>query len=162
MIGNYLSKNFGLLKDQHYSFDANKNFLGFERDLLEGGKPNVYFYVVVDMNHLQLKEVIENHGRTSTELKKTDLERNYYLYPLEECFAITDKLVLGMNLNQAIRLYRAKDGELWTRFKMIMIQGWSAFYKKECGESFLGCLSFYQMCKERIDKEIYAKGNING
>jgi hypothetical protein len=163
MMKKYLQDTFGLLMDQHYSFDANKNFLGFERDLLEGGKPNVYFYVIVDMDHLQLKEVLEKNGRIPNLIKKPeDLKRKYYLYPFEECFAITDDMVLAMKMDRAIRLYRTDDKIHWTKFKMLLRKCGDGLYKKECGESFLGCLSFYQMCKDRIDKEIYAKGNING
>lgn len=41
-----LKSNFGLTKDDLEAFEIKKNFMGIARDLLEGGKPNMYFYVV--------------------------------------------------------------------------------------------------------------------
>ena len=42
-----MKENFGLLDEDFEEINLQKNFLGMARDLLEGGKPNLYFYVIL-------------------------------------------------------------------------------------------------------------------
>lgn len=53
-----LRTNFGFTESEVEPFDVTKNFFGLARDLLEGGKPNLYFYVTVKMTAAQLDEFL--------------------------------------------------------------------------------------------------------
>lgn len=68
VISKTLSNNFGLTvadgnNNGDYEFTLSKNFMGIARDLLEGGKPNLYFYVKVNMSAQELKAYLENNSR---------------------------------------------------------------------------------------------------
>lgn len=63
VIKKTLCENFGLTEDDYKEITLDKNFLGLARDLLEGGKPNLYFYVVVDCNSNLLLEKLNNHSK---------------------------------------------------------------------------------------------------
>ena len=36
---------------------------------------------------------------------------------------------------------------------VILLKKMTKKYKKECGEAFLGCLAYYELCKDRIQAE---------
>lgn len=73
VISKTLSGNFGLTAkdngiDGDYDFELSKNFMGIARDLLEGGKPNLYFYVKVDMTAKQLKQRLEDNSKLAVSI----------------------------------------------------------------------------------------------
>lgn len=55
-----IGKNFGLTERDITGFSMADNFMGIARDLLEGGKPNMYFYVTVNMDSDAFVEFLEN------------------------------------------------------------------------------------------------------
>ena len=65
-----LRGNFGLVADSDYGFDLSKNFMGIARDLLEGGKPNLFFYVKTDMSGLELKNYLEANSQLAVRVSE--------------------------------------------------------------------------------------------
>lgn len=149
-----------------YRFELSRNFLGISRDLLEGGKPNMYFYVVVNCTGEELAERLEEAARPDDSMvKEENLDRKYYVYPLDK-IAIDYNYIMDMDLKYARRVYRRRDSEKenldslkglakerHNRAKMRYRTKVKKIYEKECGEAFLGCLSYYELCKDRIQKE---------
>lgn len=71
IIGKTLMDNFGLTPADYDTFIIKENLLGLARDLLEGGKPNLYFYVKVNLSAEELKEKLEqNVTKTVRELEE--------------------------------------------------------------------------------------------
>lgn len=60
--------NFGLTENDIYKFDMSSNFMGIARDLLEGGKPNMYFYVLVDKTRDELAQYLQDKAKRASEL----------------------------------------------------------------------------------------------
>lgn len=71
-----VAKNFGLAEDDITGFSLETNFMGIARDLLEGGKPNMYFYIVTKASAKELAKTLEKKSRlaalNSFEPKKTN------------------------------------------------------------------------------------------
>lgn len=108
-------EGFGLLLGIDYKFNISENFLGISRDLIEGGKPNIYFYIVVDMNRYELKERLENqakipYGEKNGYVKDENLGRKYYLYRLKD-ISVNFNYVMEMDMREgsAERIYRRRD-----------------------------------------------------
>lgn len=75
VIAKTLRGNFGLVADStdkkgDYNFELSKNFMGIARDLLEGGKPNLYFYVKVDMSAAELKQYLETNSQLAARVSE--------------------------------------------------------------------------------------------
>lgn len=68
-----LTKNYGLGEDDCLPFSAEKNFLGLARDLIEGGKPNMYFYVVTKTNAEQLRDKLQKEAAEFTLIRQNEL-----------------------------------------------------------------------------------------
>lgn len=117
-------EGFGLIMGEDYQFDFAQNFLGLSRDLVEGGKPNVYFYVVVDMNHKQLEDLLIKRAYTDPtepddpslneeERKKTGLvkddniSKKLYLYKLDD-IDVNYNYVMKMDMTKAVRVCRRR------------------------------------------------------
>lgn len=161
IITKTIEDNFGLKEDADYDvFDIQTNFLGLARDLLEGGKPNLYFYVVVNRNARelanQLKEVAARDESDEKALKTEKLSSDYYLVPYED-IKINFKYVMKLDRTKCIRVRRhVHPRSKWTVFKWEEIR--HAFtgrfdkdYRRECGEAFLVTLSYLELCEARID-----------
>ncbi|MDO4188579.1 MAG: hypothetical protein Q4D29_06270 [Lachnospiraceae bacterium] len=103
-----------------YSFNISENFLGISRDLVEGGKPNVYFYVVVDMDHKKLEEkLIERAKIDPTEpvkdkkapegkVKDDNLKKRLYLYPIW-LLNFNFNYIMKMDMRIATRVCRYRE-----------------------------------------------------
>lgn len=153
-------------KGWDYKFDLAHNFLGISRDLLEGGKPNLYFYVIVNCTGEELVKRLERAAESeNSTVKEENLSRKYYAYPVEQ-IAIDYNYVMEMDLSKAMRVYRRRiwENEPWENLmaslqvrrdhiKMWYRRNVRKVYAKECGEAFLGCLAYYELCRERITKE---------
>ena len=71
IIEKTLFDNFGLIPTDYDTFIIKENLLGLARDLLEGGKPNLYFYVKVNLSAKELKEKLEqNVTKTKRDLEE--------------------------------------------------------------------------------------------
>ncbi len=81
-----LSNNFGLTDKEVESFDVTKNLFGLARDLLEGGKPNLYFYVTVKMTAKQFDEFLREKFRSASERaqRMDEMNREQYESALAE------------------------------------------------------------------------------
>lgn len=49
------------------AFDLKDSFLGLARDLIEGGKPNMYFYIALNVTAAELKAVMERRAKDAAE-----------------------------------------------------------------------------------------------
>lgn len=67
VIKKTMRDNFGLLEEDYESLDLSKNFLGLARDLLEGGKPNLYFVVTVNYNKDEFVELLRENAKVAKE-----------------------------------------------------------------------------------------------
>lgn len=67
VIQNTIRKNFGLTDKDFKEFKLETNFLGLARDLLEGGKPNLYFFVETKCTAKELaKKIKKNAGNAKS------------------------------------------------------------------------------------------------
>lgn len=179
VIQKTIKKNFGLEAGDYKDFYINKNFLGLARDLLEGGKPNLYFYVVIDCSAEQLAQKLEHNAskaktkkdkngkvkknendKAKTEEKEiylaTDkLVSDYYLVPFKD-LRINYHYVLKTNRRKIIKVYRKvsprKCGILHfaDKAKYAFLKIVKPTFKRECGEALLVTLSYLELCKDRI------------
>ena len=165
-----IKKNFGLTKENIVEFQLSKNFLGIARDLLEGGKPNMYFYVTVNMTAQQLDKFLEDKAKEASsdddsldrsnlpDLSNDKLDSDYYLVRYKD-FVINYRYYLSLKARDIIfvkRLYAprvkkcvsATDGGYY-RHKCRV----NGSIKRECGEALLACLYYAEVCKDRLQKE---------
>ena len=157
-----IKENFGLVEKDYQTITLDENFLGLARDLLEGGKPNLYFYVVVNYTAKELAAKIEENARIIKEtedgvkpLKTGKLSSKYYLVH-------HDKISIDFNYN--LKLLR-KDVIKVRRVLKPRCSGFKQFcdtfgYKVgslfskylsyDCGEALLVCISYFELCEGRI------------
>ncbi len=162
IIEKTVKDNFGLIPEDYNEFSIEDNFLGIARDLLEGGKPNMYFYLTTKLNAQELRELLEkNAARTETEkgikpLQTSKLSSDYYLIPYND---------LRVNFNYSMKVDRRTS--YWIRrrihprdsrfhafkekFRHTFGTAFNPILKRECGEALLVTVAFLELCKERID-----------
>lgn len=160
VIKETLKKNFLLdLEKDCDPFSLEKNFLGIARDLLEGGKPNLYFYVVVNKTAAQLSDLlIENAGLNEGEnLIKTDkLNSDFYLVPFSE-LQVNYQYVMNLDRRNVYKIFRKvaprtkKIIAWWEKTKHKTALRFQPCLKRECGEALLATISFLELCKDRIE-----------
>lgn len=150
--------NFGITEDMFKGFELKDNFLGIARDLLEGGKPNMYFYVTVDKDASELSDYIKE------QCKKIDddafatgkLTSDYYFVPLDE-IKINFDYIMKFNRRRAYKVYRRvpKRSSVYEFLKDKLRHGIACYFKpmfrRECGEALLVTLSYLELCRERIE-----------
>ena len=165
-----IKKNFGLMAKDIIDFDLSKNFLGIARDLLEGGKPNMYFYVTVKMTAEELDKYLEKKSKEASsndenldrselpDLSNDKLDSDYYLVPYED-FVINYKYDLKLKARNIIfvkRLYAPRVKKITSAFDggyyrhKYRVHG---CIKHECGEALLACLYYAEACKDRLKGE---------
>lgn len=162
IIEKTVKDNFGLIPQDYNEFSIEDNFLGIARDLLEGGKPNMYFYLTTKHTGKELQNLLEeNAARTQTEngikpLQTSKLSSDYYLIPYED---------IRVNFNYAMKVDRRTS--LWirrrihprdTRFHSLCDRLRHSIgtvvapqLMRECGEALLVTVAFLELCKGRID-----------
>lgn len=165
-----IKKNFGLTADDILEFKLCNNFFGLARDLLEGGKPNLYFYVTVNMTAQRLDEFLEKKAQDASsndenldrsalpDLSNDKLDSDYYLIRYKD-FAIDYRYYLKVKARDIIfvkRLYAPRVSKLaaaldggYYRHKCRV----NGSIKRECGEALLACLYYAEACKDRLQKE---------
>ena len=166
-----IKTNFGLTAEDILQFDLSRNFMGVARDLLEGGKPNMYFYVTVNKSAEELDAYLEDKAKrasvdgasekdkTLPKLPNDKLDSDYYLIPYED-FAISYRYNLSVKARRIIfvkRLYAprvSKSAAKWDggyyRHKCRV----DGSIKREVGEALLACLYYAEACKDRLKNEI--------
>ena len=158
--------NFGLLECDYETLDLSKNFLGLARDLLEGGKPNLYFVVTVNYNKDEFVELLRKNAGTVKApqgvkqkvppLKTGKLSSKYYLIDYEGVKVSFD---YGLKVH---RKYVTKVPRIvyprctkFQQFKDEFGYKFSSLFNKyleyDCGEALLVTLSYLELCRPRIE-----------
>lgn len=170
VILNTIDKNYGITERDIDGFEFSTNFFGIARDLLEGGKPNMYFFVVVNKSAKELARAIEQSVRDKAmsiacpqkanvkagkiDLSNDKMDSDYYLinrddmridYDYRLCVRMRD--IIKVRKKVYPRVSRAHENA----FKLKQ----SLMHKlnKECGEALLACLYYYDACGDRINTE---------
>lgn len=162
-----VKKNFGITEKEVAGFDVDKNLLGVARDLLEGGKPNLYFYVTVDMCADDFAKFLQDkakracksvYGSASGDLPviaKSKLDSDFYLVSREDIvidYGYSLK-VKAKKLKRIKRTYRPRVGffaDVFDGFGYKLKRAFGGSIKRECGEALLACLYYANMCGGRI------------
>ena len=163
IIEKTINDNFGLTRDDYPEFTICENFLGIARDLLEGGKPNLYFYVQTKYTAKELKERIEenarvvqadNIGKKKEEVRKvlssSKLDSAYYLVPFSE-IEIDYNYRMFLDRRESLRVHRRlyprckKWTEFWDKTKSKIARLLTPIFVRECGEALLVTLAYMQM-----------------
>lgn len=139
-------------EDEHYYFDGTIHFLGLARDLLEGGKPNLYYYVILDLGHEKLAEHLRNlkyrqaKPKVDSEMK---LDKEYYrsdtCLPLEKLqsgyiIAKYDDVAFDMDYKLSFRSKKVEKVRPIHRSPIHPL----ACRKRGCGEALLVTMSYLE------------------
>ncbi len=159
VIEKTIKSNFGLKPSEYEEFSLDKNFLGLARDLLEGGKPNLYFYVTTHDTAKDLLDKLRDYAKnadTDTALSSGKLTSDYYLVPFD-AIKIDYTYSLHMDKKKAIRVPRRLYPRLSRRVEIKDTLKYKAAklvqptLKRECGEALLATISYLELCRDRID-----------
>ncbi len=166
VIEKTLLDNFGLKRPEsttegepdYEPFVLEKNFLGIARDLLEGGKPNLYFFV--ETNHTaaafaqKLRTAAKNDDE-ETALGTGKLTSDYYLVKFSD-IAINYHYVMDLDRKEAIKIERrvcprvSRRTYAWDVVKTFFARTFVPRLRRECGEALLVTIAYMELCKDRI------------
>lgn len=157
-------KNFGITCDM-YTFDMSTNFLGVARDLVEGGKPNLYFYIVVNLTAKELRKHIQEFSardskrevgnQTTKPLTSDKLDSDYYLVRYADMYVDFD-YALNIKYKNTLwvrRALRPRATGLYVLWDIAShFAGYSSRfkYRREVGDALLGCLAYLESAHDRI------------
>lgn len=161
-----LNSNFGLEKDDFQGFSIEKNFLGIARDLLEGGKPNLYFYIQTKATAKELKNTLEAKVKATPKTNKKDnvdrkiftdskLDSDYYLVP-RKAIEIDYNYTLYVSRKDSLRVHRKLHPRCfflvhwWDYIQEGFARVFKPILKRECGEALLATLAFFRLCGHRL------------
>lgn len=159
IITKTIKGNFGLLPEDYTEFTIKTNFLGLARDLLEGGKPNLYFYVTTKYTARELAQRLkDNAGTTDPEraLKTDKLDSDYYLVPFRD-IKVNFRYVLKLNRKTSYWVHRrvsprsSRKKCFLDKARRFFAKRFNPTLERECGEALLVTLSYLELCKDRID-----------
>lgn len=158
VIKETMKSNFGLLEEDYEELSVEKNLLGIARDLLEGGKPNLYFVVTVKYNHNEFLDVLKQKaGRIDKfVIKKEKLDSDYYLIDYND---------IRINLDYELKVKKSKvfkvERLVYPRSKKYLGRRDLRNYKISkifkpyldfgCGEALLVSLSYLEICQPTIE-----------
>jgi len=150
--------NFGLTAGELEEFRLEDNFLGLARDLLEGGKPNLFFYVTAKATAAELaKKLKENAAKTDEGALQTGkLSSDYYLVPFDK-IRLNFQYVLKLDLKSCFKIFRrvyprcSRRMYIWDRLKFAVAKKFRPVLSRECGEALLVTISYLELCKARIE-----------
>ena len=152
IIQKTVQSNFGLLPGVDYeNFEMSHNFLGLARDLLEGGKPNLYFFLRTKHNAEKLLEIMERNVRDKTEIAVSKLSSDYYLIPFDQV-QVDFGYCMYADRRQIIRVRRKFKSRCnpfavaWDRTCAKVNRVIRPVMKRECGEALLVTMSYMEMC----------------
>jgi len=166
VIKKTMNGNFGLKEEDYEELTIEKNLLGIARDLLEGGKPNIYFVVTLKHSAKELKEILKkNAGRDDPKvaLQTGKLSSKYYLVHYKD-IQINFGYELRLRQKDIYKVNRivyprcSKNSERWDNFKYFMSRTFNKHIEFECGEALLVTLSYLEICQDRIDALNFNKG----
>lgn len=170
-----INKNFGLTENEINGFTLSNNFLGIARDLLEGGKPNMYFYVVVNMSAEEFSKFISKKMKRAAECGKEEnpekdlpsvsrdkLDSEFYLMKYSDLrvdydYAMTVKArdIYRVKRKFYPRVSRADERGEDAKFRRLVT--FNGELKRQCGEALLACMYYANVCSDRIKKELDEK-----
>ncbi len=159
VIEKTIRSNFGLTGSEYKEFVFEKNFLGIARDLLEGGKPNLYFFVETLCTAGQLAEKLREtaqNDEAKTALDSGKLDSDYYLVKFSD-IQINYNYVMNLDRKKAIKISRKvyprvpKRIYVWDVVKHRVARTFAPQLRRECGEALLVTISYLELCKERIE-----------
>ena len=158
VIKETMKSNFGLLEEDYETLSVENNLLGIARDLLEGGKPNLYFVVTVKYNHLEFLEVLKQKAGNIEKnvLKKEKLESDYYLIDYND-IRINLEYELKVKKNKVFKVQRLVYPRSKKRLERKELRKYkvSKFFKPYldfgCGEALLVSLSYLEICQPTIE-----------
>lgn len=151
--------NFGLLPEKDYEpFQMEHHFLGIARDLLEGGKPNLYFFIRCKKTAAQLQELLESNVKITDKanaegrpvIAASKLDSDYYLMPFD-AIAIDFDYCMFAKRRDILRVHRKVaercgwPAEAWDRIRETVNRIVRPTLKRECGEALLVTLSYMEM-----------------
>lgn len=157
--------NFGLTPKDYETFTVQENFLGFARDLLEGGKPNLYFYIVTKYDAAQLAQLLAKNAAWNQPAQKTGdpkplqtdkLRSDYYLVPFEDLKVNFEYKMKVDRRRSAYWIRRHVHPRVSRRAHMAeTVRHWAGrtfepVICRECGEALLVTLAYLEICQDRI------------
>ena len=157
--------NFGLVPADYETFTVKENFLGLARDLLEGGKPNLYFYIVTKYDAAELTQMLEQNAAISKQtagkagkkpLQTDKLRSDYYLVPYQD-IRVNFHYQMRVNRKQAYWVRRRVYPRVSRKVHLAeSLRRWagrtlSPVLCRECGEALLVTLAYLEICQDRID-----------
>lgn len=176
IIEKTINDNFGLTNADYSDFNISENFLGIARDLLEGGKPNLYFYVQTNYTAAELKDKLEknskviqadNIGKSKEEKQKvisySKLESEYYLVPFSD-IEIDYHYRMFLDRRKAFRIYRKnyprckKIIEWWDKTKGNVSRIFNPVLVRECGEALLVTIAYMEMRQKWVASQKKKEG----
>lgn len=157
VIKKTVKANFGLTEEDYGTLSFEKNFLGVARDVLEGGKPNLYFVLTLNKTAKELLvKLHEAAAKTDKDALKTEkLYADYYLVPF-------DKMKFGYHYEMKLKLDEIYRVDRWVAprmkkskvaFRKAMTALHDFFFRyteHECGEALLVCYAYLELCLDRI------------
>jgi len=148
----YVSSAEKYQEDEHYFFDRTIHFLGIARDLLEGGKPNLYYYVILDLGHKKLAEHLRKLKYRYAKPKidsEVELDKENYCsdtcLPLEKMqsgYIIAKYDDIAFDMNYKLSFCR-KSIEKVRPIHRTCLQP-LACHKRGCGEALLVTMSYLE------------------
>lgn len=158
IIQKTMKSNFGLKAEDYENLSVEKNLLGIARDLLEGGKPNLYFVVTLNYSSTEALEILkERAGKIDNDaLKKEKLESDYYLIKYDD-IKINTRYELKVKKDKVFKVQRfvyprsKKSLERKELNKYKMTKVFKPYLNYECGEALLVNLSYLEICQPTID-----------
>ena len=152
IIEKTVRSNFGLKPGEDYeNFEMSHNFLGLARDVLEGGKPNMYFFLRTKHTAEELLEIMEANVRDKTEIAVSKLSSDYYLIPFDKV-QVDFGYCMHADRRQIIRVRRKFKSRCnlfavaWDRTCAKVNRIVRPVLKRECGEALLVTMSYMEMC----------------
>ncbi|MBO7187634.1 MAG: hypothetical protein J6V68_04485 [Clostridia bacterium] len=157
VIEKTVKSNFGLTREDYEPLSIEKNLLGIARDLLEGGKPNIYFIMTLKSDHVKTKEMLEKNAKATSGkvLGKEKLKSNYFLIDYND-IKINTNYGLKVSKKKAVRVRRKiSPRTCWLSSTYDYCKyGVSRIIKPNlkfgCGEALLVCLSYLELCKKNF------------
>ena len=162
VIKKTLKTNFNLIENEDYdSISLKSNFFGIARDLLEGGKPNFYFFVQVNYDAEEFVKKLQEYSNLIVDpndknnkrvtISQDKLKNKYYLVNYSD-IKLSFEYEMIIRKNKAYKINRKYS----PRFKHAIhkntnkVKAMNRNLRKECGESLLVCFSYLEIMEDKI------------
>ncbi len=167
IIEKTLGKNYGIKLGRDYDFSLSECFMGLARDMLEGGKPNLYFNVTLKIDADTLRRRMEydasikhdegEHKRITDDKLRSDFYlvhksrvRIDYYYMLSLRMKDRHKENGWMHIKRIQSPRSGKLKVLGSRLKRKLFRATHREYSKECGEALLVCIAYMQQLENDL------------